>query len=196
MISLYYSKLKLLSHTTGDRYELYKALSTAFDAYDWSPWVNRVLWRLINRKTVLVQSEKAPNWGQMLEQPFLARCAETERMTFRLSAGQQYRFLLEGNPVLRRAGRAAPILDEKGQLGWLERQFSWRGLSVLEGRITGQEELELSNVGGENQVKVLSCRFEGVLEIAHAGRAQEGLRKGIGRSKFAGLGLLEIYRVR
>lgn len=196
MSSLYFSKLTLNPAKATDRYAIHLAVSTAFGGRDLDPEVNRVLWRLVNQQTLLVQSEKAPDWGLMLDERFLTRPAEMKQVAIRLQAGQQYRFLLDGNPVARIAGKTTAIVDEEGQLKWLESRLERNGMRLLESGITGRELLRLQKPENQNVVTILRCRYEGVLEVVRSGQAIDGLRKGIGRSKFAGMGMLEIYRVR
>jgi len=195
MASLYFSKLTLNPAKATDRYAIHLAVSTAFGGRDLEPAVNRVLWRLVNARTLLVQSEKAPDWGPLLDDRFLTRPAEMKQVAIRLQAGQKYRFLLDGNPVARIAGKNMAIVDEEGQLRWLESRMEQNGMRLAEGGIAGRELLRLRKPDEQNVMTILRCRYEGVLEVERADLALDGLRKGIGRSKFAGMGMLEMYRV-
>ena len=196
MISLYFSKLLLQPQQAQDRYALHLAVSTAFTGRDLDPTINRVLWRLANRQMLLVQSEKVPDWAHMLEQRFLACPVEVKQEGIRLHSGQRFHFLLDGNPVYRHEGKATAIMDQDGQLSWLKRQFEHSGLRLVDSAVTGYQLLHLPKKANRNLVTVLCCHYAGVLEVNHVEWALDGLRKGIGRAKFAGLGLLDIYPVR
>lgn len=160
-----------------------------------------------NRFIVLVQSRAAPDWGALNTrrdgrgQPYLLAPAETKTFELQLKAGQRLAFRLRANPTKRLGnhardanGKRVGILDEAGQMEWLQRKSEAAGARILQATVSRDSALEdtIHRDDQEHALKLISVQFDGVLLVVDPVRTYETVQTGIGSGKGLGFGLLSL----
>jgi CRISPR system Cascade subunit CasE len=195
-------------------HDLHRTLWRAFpDQADGGP--GRVLFRLeLARDTgtasVLVQSEKPPDWAA-LSREYLLRPAESKPFAPAFAAGQRLQFRLRANPATKTGttskadrlagkprcnGRRVGIVHEEEQVGWLRRKgeaggFRVHGVTVVpEGLTQGFKTANEVCV----TLPLLAARFDGLLEVTDPDRFLQTVEEGVGPAKGLGFGLLSLAR--
>lgn len=185
-------------------YEMHRTVMNAFPA----DGPGRVLFRLESlarpgHLILLVQSEDEPDWSWLADKSgYLQAVPEDNpackryRPTF--APGQRLYFRLRANPTVKRKfegeknSKRVGLYREEEQIEWLQRKAERGGFGVLtampydEGMSTGQ----IRHKG--HRLKLLSVRFEGLLQVIDPDQFLETIRQGIGSGKGLGFGLLSI----
>lgn len=119
-----------------------------------------------------------------------------------LRDGDRFRFRLAAlaEKECSKTGKRVHLLRQEAQVAWLRRklegdpQKNLPGCAkLLDARVTGFETV-YSAKDGEQGYSIPITTFEGVLVVTDSNRAGHVLRKGIGRSKMLGCGLLSLAR--
>ena len=182
----------------ANAYDMHRTLSRVY-AENQSVTPHRFLWRLepflsfYDGATLLVQSEQPGNWEVLRRQPDYLLELHADKMVDLerwLEAGAHYHFRLLANPTVTRAGKRYGLCAEEEQLKWLERQLH-KGGSELRSAVRTLNERRVARKGG-TRLTVQAVRFDGVLCVRDAAKAQAILRSGIGHAKSLGLGLLSL----
>jgi CRISPR system Cascade subunit CasE len=198
-------------HDLNDLYDLHRTLFRAFpDRLNGGP--GRVLFRLdLDRAsgapTVLVQSEKTPDWSDLPRgyaytaefKPYEIVVATRQRLVFRLRANPTYKTGTVSRAQRlagpgRQYGKRLGFIRELDQVAWLRRKgeaggFRVEGITVVpEGMVHG------SKAAGSVRLalSLLSVRFDGLLTVTDPDRFLQTLREGIGPAKGLGFGLLSV----
>jgi CRISPR system Cascade subunit CasE len=161
----------------------------------------RVLFRLEPARpgcppTVLVQSDKRPDWSALAAIPGYLLAAETKEVQLDLRQGQRLRFRLRANPTVKRDGKRLGLLREEDQRRWLVRKADlcgFRPLDFLTRHVVWRTSLP-SGADKPAPQTHLSVDYEGVLEVTDPGRLEAAVARGIGPAKAYGLGLLSLAR--
>ncbi len=181
-------------------YELHRTLIKAFpNAQEGGP--GRMLFRLDidhkgNNISVLVQSEKEPNWSTFNDSgSFLSEQPQYKSFSPAITAGQVLYFRLRANPTIKRDGKRLGILQEKEQTVWLRRKgekggFEVNSLAIIPEGLAGDKMTD--KAGSPHKLSLLSVRFEGILKVTDASIFHQTLERGIGSGKGLGFGLLSI----
>ncbi|RLC41266.1 MAG: type I-E CRISPR-associated protein Cas6/Cse3/CasE [Candidatus Coatesbacteria bacterium] len=212
MIEMYLSKIVLnplnknVLKELSNFYEMHRTVLKAFP--DGEDVKSSVLYRVeVNKKTgvptVLIQSETEPNWNFLvsngnrnLEPPqyklFNPQFKKGQHIRFRLRACPSKRVLR--HPDGSKAGYIKGLYEPEEQIEWLKRKGKDGGFSVHsvltipEGNIVGYEKKN----GKKNKITIFSVVFEGILTVEDVDKFSLTLRKGIGRGKRFGFGMLSV----
>lgn len=185
-------------------YELHRSLMSAFpDRQAGGP--GRVLFRLDkDRQTgnvsVLVQSEKEPDWSRLNDSTAFVREHKTKPFDPRPVQGQTLRFRLRANPTRRMAdsGKRQGLLEEEAQRQWLQRKGGEGGFEVVNATLTveGLAQDKMTDADDrKHDLSMLSVRFDGVLRVVEPDAFRQTVEQGIGSAKGFGFGLLSIAPV-
>lgn len=214
-MSFFLSKLCLnpcsrdVARDLGNPYDMHRTLLRAFpDAAVGG--AGRVRYRLEptsnGPRTVLVQSEKQPDW-RALPANYLI-CPAEHRRVDRLDfpEGRALRFRVRANPTKRVAvqskgsdgqpidprwiGKRIGLWGEEDQLEWLRRKGELGGFRVLE--CTPRREPLRTCFKKGMAIDQLSVMFEGVLAVTDTEKFRETLREGVGSAKGFGFGMLSV----
>ena len=180
-------------------YELHRTLIRAFpDEGEGGP--GRVLFRLdTDRKdniSVLVQSEKEPNWAALDDAGnFLLEQPQYKPFNLAITAGQVLYFRLRANPTIKREGKRLGILKEEEQTVWLRRKgekggFEVNSLTIIPEGLASDKMTD--KAGSPHKLSLLAVRFEGILKVTDVSIFHQTLERGIGSGKGLGFGLLSI----
>ena len=167
---------------------------------------------------LLVQSELEPDWERVAElHPDLicASLAKELRLTF--AEGEGYRFRLRASPTICytnrdedgvRHPRRSGLFTELEQKAWLDRIAQRSGFEIDADRLLvtpldRREGEKMGNKAGDKagrerereHIRCFQVDFDGVLTVTEASTFTEAFRKGIGRGKAWGCGLLSLAKV-
>ncbi len=191
-------------------YEMHRTIMNAFPGQD-EGGPGRVLFRLESRKqagveglTLLVQSEKTPNWGRLnfsngylWPVPGPNPASKAYQPTFH--AGQRLFFRLRANPTVKRQGKRRGLYREDEQRAWLNRKAEQGSFTILaldvvsEGLARGK----IRHPGQKSHpLRLLAVRFEGLLQVTDPTQFLAAIRQGIGSAKGLGFGLLSVAPAR
>lgn len=175
----------------------------------------RVLWRVDqvdHMHSLLLVGPERPDPTPIVEQAGWAtrpgETADYDRLLSQLVTGQDWAFRLVANPVRSlpteqgRRGKVVPHVTPSQQLSWLVDKSTGHGFTLLEAEdgspsavVTGREDLRFAKGSGARHLVTLrTARFEGQLRITDVDLMRETLRKGIGRARAYGCGMLTIAR--
>jgi CRISPR system Cascade subunit CasE len=162
-----------------------------------------------NRLFFLVQSDEEPDWERssgLHPGTVATSCVKTIEPLF--SPGQSLRFRLRANPTMmhvngdinvRADHKRCGLYKEAEQLAWLERHAGRSGFQIVRDvvRIASlgvqNGEKPAAKEGGKGHtVKCLTVDFDGVLTVDDADAFLAAFRKGIGRGKAWGCGMLSL----
>jgi CRISPR system Cascade subunit CasE len=205
---LYLSRLVLDPGTPRARqemelpYEMHRHLLSAFPSRS-DGGAGRVLFRVEGQPggaaglTVLVQSEKEPNWGRLHDRqryllPVRDNPAVKPYNPGGIAGGQGLAFRLRANPTRKIEGKKLGLYREEEQRDWLERKAGQGGFVVLVVNLT-QEGIVAGRIG-ESRFRLVSVRYDGLLRVTDPELFLAGLRTGIGQSQCFGFGLLSLAR--
>jgi CRISPR system Cascade subunit CasE len=198
-------------HDLEDFYDLHRTLFRAFpDRLNGGP--GRVLFRLDSDRatgapTLLVQSEKPPDWAALPRgythaaefKPSEIVVATGQRLAFRLRANPTYK---TGTPskaerlagVGQRNGKRLGFLREEDQVVWLRRKGDAGGFRVESVTVVPEGIVRGSKAAGGVRLalSLLSVRFDGLLTVADPDRFLQAVREGVGPAKGLGFGLLSV----
>lgn len=178
---------------------------------------DRVLWRIdkVGSATyLLVQSESKPDFSHLIDQmgwPSSGQQWETldyEPFLNKLQNGQSWKFRLKANPVRRlvrntndsAVGKTVHHVTINQQNQWLIDRSAKNGFSIPNVPGCDSPSLEIKQRDlkqfnrNNNKVTVSMVTFEGVLTIEDIGLFNEAIRKGIGKAKAYGCGMITLAR--
>ncbi len=182
---------------------------------------NRVLWRIDRNSPhdlrLLISSASAPDLTHLIEQAgWPTRPDATwdtrdyDGFLGRLSTGQQWRFRLRANPVVRRRdadGRIHTIpLTLNQAAGWVSSRSQEWGFAIAttssddeatpQVAISERSSLSFTRRSASaetgRQVTIASAQFDGHLKITDANLFRQSLVQGMGRAKAYGCGLMTL----
>jgi len=143
---------------------------------------------------VLVQSDKTPDWSDLLARADYLLDAQTKEVRLSLRAGQRLRFRLRANPAVKRDGRRHGLLKEDDQQRWLQRKAEQAGFAPVDFAVRRKDRLHSrKRADGETMAQThLAVDFEGVLKVNDPDALVKAIAAGIGPAKGFGFGLLSI----
>ncbi|HQF63604.1 MAG TPA: type I-E CRISPR-associated protein Cas6/Cse3/CasE [Anaerolineaceae bacterium] len=198
----------------ADAYQMHRTILRAFAATlpDAS---ERVLFRLeIDPRSgvpvVLVQSQTPPDWNWLTapESTYLLHEVPdnpaVKTFDLKLSADQVLSFRLRANPTIKKSaadkennnGKRLGLFREEDQTAWLERKLLSAGCSVLQVRVSGQDQVNGWRSSDDQPRKLTfhSVQFDGLLRVDDPDRLMKAIIRGIGSAKGFGFGLLSLAR--
>lgn len=209
---MFFSRLKLDAESRQTRmliiypYQLHKAIYFAFPNKD-EGGTGRILYRMdINKNnniTLLVQSEKKPEWDSaelmsncLLETPSVKSVSlsfrENQSLYFRLRANPVAKRATPDNPQTRRMG----LLREQDQIAWLERKAVKGGFKIVNCRAMPEGIVKSDNnentSGKSKKISHYAVLFEGILKVTEPELFLQSISNGIGPAKGFGFGLLSV----
>lgn len=108
-----------------------------------------------------------------------------------LQEGARFRYRLRANPSVCRKGKRLGLLEPVAQEEWLHRQGTIGGFRPL--TIYRSDETMVAGVNRREQnIRLFSVLFDGLLTVTDASAFQKSLGTGVGRGKAMGLGLLSV----
>jgi CRISPR system Cascade subunit CasE len=201
-----------VARAMGDLHELHRLILQGFPSAD-AGGPGRVLFRLerLNHPrdlpTVLVQSDKEPDWALV---EAVTRAIDGPKVfvpTF--AAGQVFQFRLRATPTkkvqfdsnsLKPGHRRVGFFTESDQRAWLERKGAERhaeaggGFELMDVRITPLGWLEGKQPNG-GKIRHHAVEFEGCLRVNDPEAFQKAVAGGVGPAKGFGFGLLSLARI-
>lgn len=202
---MYLSKLMLnpasrrVRTEIGRPYELHRTLMRAFPPAEEGP--GRVLFRLdiskeSNALTLLVQSEKEPDWRSLDEAGnFLLKPAQSKPFSPVFRSGQPCRFRLRANPTVKRQGKRLGIVKEDEQLAWLHRKGAAGGFEPVSAVVSPERKMQdkmTDRAKTPHNLTLVAVRFDGLLSVTDPAAFRQTLAQGIGSGKGFGFGLLSV----
>ncbi len=196
-------------------YQMHKTIMQGFPHT--LPPEERILYRLdldsqYNAPELLVQSIHQPNWDHLFDEtkdyllsinaagslnpdvkPFNPQFIAGHSYLFRLRANPSKKVVQEGKSQGRRVG----LYREDEQINWLGRKLTQNGCSLVDVRITKQDN-QGGNIKRDQQVHKLNfavVRFDGILRVNQPDLLKIAIEKGIGSGKGLGFGLLTLARM-
>lgn len=172
-----------------------------------------------DRHSVLVQSERRPDWSAIGEGDHVAEVKEFDPL--RIEPGTRLRFFVRANPVVKRRGfdgekttrhiavgsdrkRQAVMLGipenkvpsrEEQLLDWLRRKGEEGGFEVVDATVGPNRDLVVRRAGAKGApMTFTTVDFDGILTVRDSEAFARCMRSGIGRGKGFGLGLLSVKR--
>lgn len=198
------SRSRAVQRDLASPYDLHRTVMSGFPK-NLNKHEERVLYRLDqmdggNQLVLLVQSYLEPDWTR-LDSMYLAQSSEdnpgVKQLELQPIAGQRFAFRLRANPTRRLGSRAG---DDKGkrvglyavdeQIQWLNRKAKGSGFIVESVLPTQQHRAD----DRKRDLKFLSVRFDGILQVTDAALFALALTNGIGSGKAFGFGLLSVAR--
>jgi CRISPR system Cascade subunit CasE len=194
-----------LQRDLAQPYELHRTIMSAFPPA--LPADERVLFRLdqhtrIGQITLLVQSRYEPDWAALPAADYLAvvdpydqaENPAVKSFEVRFTPGQIFHFRLLGNPTVKRDGRRLGLYREEEQFRWLQRKADQGGFRLMQVRIGQEHALEglVPREDRKHRLRLLTVRFDGILEVSDPNRLRSSLFQGIGSAKGFGCGLLSL----
>jgi CRISPR system Cascade subunit CasE len=199
---MYLSRLTLdLEHgqvrrDLANRYDLHATLCWSFpDRQQAHPLWRIELTRPGEPPRLLVQSLAPPEWERLAARHrgyFVACASKPLTLPQQLRAGQRFRFRLEANPTVTRAGKRHGLWQLDEQLAWLDRQGERGGFAVESAVVTREDRLVLRKHDQAQRIILHAVLFDGNLLVRDAERLRQTLAHGIGHGKAMGLGLLSL----
>lgn len=180
---------------------------------------SRILWRIDHRgheHVLYIVGPEKPTADAMVEDAGWdtrpAQIADYDRFLNRITRGQRWWFELVANPTYSESrgpgkrGKVKAHISAQHQLDWLGRKSRAHGFAIeTEGEnavaVVGRGNLDFRRRNTEtrerrDRVKIVTARFQGVLEVTDADELRHTLVNGIGRSKGYGCGLLTLAPLR
>jgi hypothetical protein len=102
----------------------------------------------------------------------------------------QYLFSIFLNPVVRRNGRYHKVSDFRK---WVLDKFTKKGLEIIPNTLSITPGKHTCYKNKDNPIQIFSVLVTGVLEVKDKENLLNVCQRGIGRFKFDGLGLLNIF---
>ena len=164
----------------------------------------RHLWRidyLYGKNYLLLLSSEKPNVSNFgrygIEET--VQIKEYDNFLNKLSERQTVRFKLTANPVYRafepgkKNGKVFPHVTVEQQKNWLLKKSEKSGFELNENDFDiVNRDFPVLYKKGHRQVKLSRVTFEGFLKITDVSKFRETLRKGLGREKAYGMGLMTV----
>lgn len=155
--------------------------------------------------TVLVQSERQPDWTALPSKYLL--CEDVNAVVFSTGGvaaapdvvpvrdGDRFRFRLVANVTKKQDGKRHGLYREEDQRVWLARKADQGGFEVVAHSLLVVPMGTIrSRVDGAGDRSWLATRFEGRLRVTEPSHFVQILECGIGPAKAFGFGLLSIAR--
>ena len=175
---------------------------------DLSPDQERVLFRLETPRgrppVLLVQSLAAPDWSWLaLDDGARGYLMVTEEpnpwvkeFSLELEPAQVLAFRLRANPTVKRDGKRLGLYREEEQLEWIARKAKQSGSRLLSARTSNEKVMDwvVHRRSREENLRLLSVQFDGLLEVRRPARLRRAVEQGIGSGKGFGFGLLSLAR--
>lgn len=171
------------------------------------PEGERILWRDDGAQGILVQSATRPDWDAVLQRhPDYLRDAQVKRFDLAgLQTGQRLAFRLKANVTVSRfrheqdkeadpRTKRQALRGAKEQVNWLERQGERGGFCVIGTDIVQSGNVRLYKKQGGAPMTLFAVTFEGLLTVENPAQLAETVRRGIGKAKALGFGLLSLAR--
>lgn len=161
----------------------------------------RLLFRIeeLPQLQILVQSHNSPDWSSAFKGfNVLAHPPQTKMFSPQLAAGGVFHFRLLANPSYRHEGDRLGILDEAGQLAWLQRKLADSGAELINCNLRnmGFQRSEKNPAKESSPQTHLSVLFDGELRVVESPKLLASLAGGIGPAKAYGFGLLSLAVMR
>jgi CRISPR system Cascade subunit CasE len=191
-------------------HKLHRTLMASFPDNLKIPDDERVLFRVDTDQrsgvpTVLLQSFHEPDWHRLQDDahyllhprrlPNVERNPATKAFDLNLQPEQMLSFRLRANPTVKHEGNRYGLLKEREQQGWLVRKGEQNGFRVVSVFLTQEGQLHSWKQGKNGKVHKLTFRavcFNGVLQVTEPESLWRAVRRGIGRGKAFGFGLLSL----
>lgn len=164
----------------------------------------RKLWRvdqLNGKQYLLVVSSEKPNL-KLLEYYGVNGSARTkayDEFLNSLGNGTKARFKVALNPVIAKKqegnqrGRVVPYLSEQDQLNFLLKRAEKNGFLLNDGDFfITERKFEVLKKSRQKNLHLSKVTYEGLLEIGDANIFRETLKKGFGKKKAYGFGMMTI----
>ncbi|MDR1404634.1 MAG: type I-E CRISPR-associated protein Cas6/Cse3/CasE [Candidatus Methanoplasma sp.] len=196
---------------------MHSAIMASFPSFEGG--TDRVLWRVDNlgpSTYVIVQSEKSPDFQHMVDQfgwPASGQRWDTlnyDQFLDNINNSQIWRFRLAANPVHSvgipsqkgRRGKVLAHVTADQQKKWLLDRASKFGFSIMDATSDVREpaleikQRETKQFSREDRrVTFSAVTFEGILKVEDADLMVDSMKRGIGRAKGYGCGLLTVARM-
>ena len=185
-------------HDLGNVHAMHQRIMQGFP--DESRAQARAEWNVLFRvepdaRMILVQSDLQPDWSRLPEGYLEAvESKAIAPLLNALNADQILRFRLKANPTKRdkSSGKRIGLRRPEDQESWLRRQGERSGFEVLELRIGSTGGVTGRPKDKPSPIQLETALFEGLLRIVRPAVFHEALRKGIGRGRAYGCGLLSV----
>ncbi len=191
----------------ADPYQMHRSVMRAFPD-DLSSDQERVLFRLETPRggppVLLVQSHTEPDWSWLASDDgargylMVAEDPNPHVKSFGLDLepSQILAFRLRANPTVKRNGKRLGLYREEEQLEWVARKAKQSGLRLVSVRTSKEKVMDwVAHRGSrEENLRLLSVQFDGLLEVGDPARLRQAVEKGIGSGKGFGFGLLSLAR--
>lgn len=190
---MYLSKIKLSSLKKGiktkkSKEEFTHSLVESLFPYEIESRIRtRKLWNL-EKNNLLILSESKPDEETLKNMGIKEGDFLSKRYTPLLKSikkNNKYFFRITINPTKKHNGKVIPIYNDQEVMEYLERRSEIRGFSLDNFYIK-----EKSTITIKNNINLPKITFEGFLKVTDVEKFQETLKKGIGRGKAYGFGLM------
>jgi len=187
-------------------YQMHRTLMRSFPS-GMDRQEERVLFRVdadtrAGKLALLVQSTLRPEWGWLGgdgARGYVLEPPETKRLDLPLAPGQVLAFRLLGNPTVKRrfadgAHKRVGLYRADEQEQWLKRKGEQGGFRVLSVRVSEQGSIvgPIDRDGVRHNLRLLTVRFDGILQVVDPGQLAQTVRRGVGSGKGLGCGLLSL----
>jgi CRISPR system Cascade subunit CasE len=140
---------------------------------------------------ILVQSNLEPNWTEAAtHHPYILN-AQVKTFSPVFTKGQKIRFKILTNPTMTKNGKPRFITEEKQQVEWMFRKAEQNGFEI-DGVSVVRSAWYKAKDKRQNNIVIGGATFTGVLSVCDITKIHEAIRKGIGRAKRFGFGMLMV----
>lgn len=185
-----------------DPQALHKALMRAFPADIGGRAGAELLYRIEAEDVVLAQYAAPADWAALGSDLSAATAKSIEEAHAALRAGQLLRFLIHANAtfdaVVDGKRRRTAIRDAPRQVEWLLRKLADAGCQPHEAegipQVVAGDTWQQRSPRGDTRMTHQGVAFRGALVVDDADRLRDALRRGVGRGRAYGFGLLTVAR--
>ena len=170
----------------ASNYQIHRTVMSGFpDEKGMARQNNNVLY-VVCDDSVLVQSETKPNWA---DKKFHA---DVKQFDVGVKSGKIFNFVLTANPVVRQNKKCRAITEEKDLVRWIVKKGKQHGFTICSLSIGKPSLIQFKGkTGKQTHNKVV---FKGKLKITSTEDFSQTIRKGIGKGKSFGFGMLLLSR--
>ena len=208
-------------YDAGNAYEMHRTLTQAFERDSMGENPHPFLWRMdindgYSAPSIIVVSESEGNFSALdqLHGDYLIAAPRTIAVSPIHEAGKVLRFRLTANPTRcitdkndridpntgkRKRGVRTAIHGEENQLQWLDQKAQDNGFEIQVAMVINSSQMrdikrsdDPQNKDGRMLIQLGRVTFEGRLIVKDPVSFEQALRKGIGRGKAFGCGLLSV----
>ncbi len=156
----------------------------------------RILLRVNNDLTVLIQSALCPDWSFLIkEDQYLLINPMIKQFDYpQFKEGQKFWFRLFGNPTKKIEGKRVGMYKEEKQYIWLNRKSDMCGFNLIHVNITKKEEITARAGRNSKVMTFYGVQFEGMLQVVDSNKFKVTMENGIGSGKSFGFGFLTISK--